>query len=506
MASSSTAGDPSPVALTEYEKQRLENVKRNQAMIAALGIQSAKADIQYAVSKRAEVKGYKRSADKRQREREEPVVTRRLRSSRISWTSEDAQKLESPPTPEPLKKVPTLDNTRRPVPLASVCIQGSSTERFISRLQELDEHIPLSQLSPSKRRNLQEGSTDPREFTLQTSDIARVVPERIMSVAFLPVNDKLLVVAGDKGGHLGFWDVEWDDDDGDGDGVHLYQPHTSPISGIAVQPCSASKVLTCSYDGTVKRLDVDTSMFDLMFTLEDDEVLSAICSVPGSPHCSYVGEGLGFLKMLDTREKVPVSCGQIHQRRINTIDMSMQSPWLMVSSSTDTNVCVWDVRKMKRNQDMLGQIQHQKAVHSAQFSPSGNSIATCSYDNTIAIMKWPSVQNPTYVQHPNMNNRWISTFRAIWGWDDEYIYVGNMKRTIDLISTKYEAECHWLSSPLMTSIPCRLAAHPMRRGILAGCTAGGQIYVWRENVRRDSTNIIWRKGEPFTRRNLQLEG
>ncbi|MCO5604038.1 hypothetical protein L7F22_058195 [Adiantum nelumboides] len=468
-------------ALTEYEKQRLENVKRIQAMIAALGIQNVKAEFQHSVSKRVEVKGYKRSADRRSKEREEPVVTRRLRSSRISWTSDDALTLESPPTPEPGKKVLALENTLQPVPLSSVCIQGSSTEKFLSRLQELDEHILLSQSAPSKRKKVHGDSTDPRTFTLQRSDIARVVPERIMSVTFLPVNDKLLVVAGDKSGHLGFWDVEWDDEDGDG--VHLYRSHTAPVSGIAVQPYSASKVLTCSYDGTVKRLDVETSMFDLMYTLEEDDVFSAISSLPGSPHCSYIGEGLGFLNMLDAREKASVSRGQIHRRRINTIDLSTQSPWLMVTSSTDSNVCVWDVRKMKSDRDWLGRIQHQKAVHSAQFSPSGNSIATCSYDNTIAIMKWPSEQNPTYVQHPNMNNRWISTFRAIWGWDDEYIYVGNMKRTIDIISTNYEAECHWLNCPLMTSIPCRLAAHPTRPGILAGCTAGGQIYVWRAKLR-----------------------
>ena len=70
--------------------------------------------------------------------------------------------------------------------------------------------------------------------------------------------------------------------------------------------------------------------------------------------------------------------------------------------------------------------------------------------------------------------------RAIWGWDDEYVFVSNMKRTIDVISTSKKSICHRLSSALMTSIPSRLAAHPNMHGILAGCSAGGQVYIWQQ--------------------------
>lgn len=122
-------------------------------------------------------------------------------------------------------------------------------------------------------------------------------------------------------------------------------------------------------------------MFDLMYCLGEDNLdpLFAICSVPGSPFGVYVGEGYGFLRMLDTREKKPTSCVQIHQKRINTIDLNRQSPWQMVTSSTDTTVCVWDVRKLKNDRDRIGFVQHQKAVQSAEFSPSGSSIATCRF-------------------------------------------------------------------------------------------------------------------------------
>ena len=37
--------------------------------------------------------------------------------------------------------------------------------------------------------------------------VAKVVPNRIFSVAIHPSESKVLVVAGDKWGKIGFWDV-----------------------------------------------------------------------------------------------------------------------------------------------------------------------------------------------------------------------------------------------------------------------------------------------------------
>ncbi|KAH7331892.1 hypothetical protein KP509_20G055800 [Ceratopteris richardii] len=265
------ADDSSADAWTEYERQRLENVKRNQALIAALGIQHVKAEIQQqSASKKADHKGYKKSADKRAREREEPIVTRRLRSSRVSWTSEDAEKLGNPPSPEPVKDLFKVEDKRKSLNILSTCVRQSSTENFLERLRNFDDQVPLAQVCTFKRRKHEHGDIGPNDLSLHKTDIARVVPGRIMSVAFLPINDFLLVVAGDKFGHLGFWEVESRDEDGDG--VNIFQPHSAPVSGVAVQPPGATKVLTCSYDGTVKRLDVEISMFDLMYSLDNDDI------------------------------------------------------------------------------------------------------------------------------------------------------------------------------------------------------------------------------------------
>ena len=45
------------------------------------------------------------------------------------------------------------------------------------------------------------------KLTLRADRVAKVVPDRIFSLAIHPTEDKTLVMAGDKWGKLGFWDV-----------------------------------------------------------------------------------------------------------------------------------------------------------------------------------------------------------------------------------------------------------------------------------------------------------
>lgn len=66
----------------------------------------------------------------------------------------------------------------------------------------------------------------------------------------------------------------------------------------------------------------------------------------------------------------------------------------------------------------------------------------------------------------------------MWGWDDSSIYIGNMKRGVDVISVETERIVATLDSDLLSSIPCRFDAHPYNPGMLAGATSGGQVYVW----------------------------
>ncbi|KAK1324149.1 hypothetical protein QJS10_CPA02g01292 [Acorus calamus] len=98
-------------------------------------------------------------------------------------------------------------------------------------------------------------------------------------------------------------------------------------------------------------------------------------------------------------------------------------------------------------------------------------------DNRIGILSGDNFMDVSMIRHDNQTGRWLSSFRVIWGWDDSYVFVGNMKRAVDVIST-VKKTTKAMESPLMTAIPCRFAAHPYRHGTLASTTSGGQIYMW----------------------------
>ena len=58
-----------------------------------------------------------------------------------------------------------------------------------------------------------------------------------------------------------------------------------------------------------------------------------------------------------------------------------------------------------------------------------------------------------------------------------HIFIGNMKRGVDVISPTLEKTIFTLQSPHMSAVLCRFDAHPSTVGMLAGATCLGQVYM-----------------------------
>ncbi|KAF3521032.1 hypothetical protein DY000_02064356 [Brassica cretica] len=242
-------------------------------------------------------------------------------------------------------------------------------------------------------------------------------------------------------------------------------------------PCQ--NVISSSYDGLIRLMDVEKSIFDLVYS--SDDAIFSLSQRPNDEQSLYFSEGYGMLNVWDLRAgKSVFNWDDLHEHRINTIDFSSQNPHVMATSSTDGSACLWDLRSMgATTPKTLKTVNHSRAVHSAYFSPSGLSLATTSVDNYIGLLSGTNFEDISMISHDNATNRWISTFRGVWGWDDSYIFVGNRpSKGIDVMSTKLKRTVKELQDPLMKAIPCRIHCHPLNVGVLAGSTAGGQVYVW----------------------------
>uniref|UniRef100_J3MRU8 Uncharacterized protein n=2 Tax=Oryza brachyantha TaxID=4533 RepID=J3MRU8_ORYBR len=242
------------------------------------------------------------------------------------------------------------------------------------------------------------------------------------------------------------------------------------------------KIYSCSYGGEICLMDVEKENFN-MIHLTDYPIFS-LCQAPNSPSCLYFGEG-NDLKLFDERMgKVSVTWNS-HDNRINSIDFHPENTSMLATSSTDGTARIWDLRTMKEKEaESLKVLEHGRSVQSAYFSPSGRMVATTSLDDTVRIFSVDNFDNSDIMKHNNKTGRWLSTFKAIWGWNDTDLFIGNMGRAIDIISVDLNdrslsaTKKACLESEHMTAIPCRFSAHPYKVGHLACASSGGKVFLW----------------------------
>ncbi|KAK9741105.1 hypothetical protein RND81_03G082000 [Saponaria officinalis] len=481
--------------MTAYERQRLENIRRNTQMMASLYVHDRPSDLATSSKRLREEKSYKQSSEKMKKSEEPVVIRRSLRSQGIPPDSKGLPMDSNESLVNPSKKTIKLSYAvTGPVSMKDAyCLEEGSYRAIIdkftnitnsqsddvgkSKTKSVTNGVPKP-FSKVERVNLDE-PLDVNSLNLDSENIARVVPGRIYCVRFIPTTDMTMVVAGSKYGHLGFWDVKPEKEDEDV--IHLYQPHASPISGIYVHPFSSSKVYTSSYDGFVRFMDIEREEFNLVYSSSSESKLYSLSLQPNDADSVYIGDGRGYLNVVDGRVGELTNSWSLHDWRINTIDFNPANPNIMVTSSSDGLACLWDLRKMdvKHSEPIsLQSFVHKRAVHSAYFSPSGSSVATTSVDANIGVICGVNFEDKFMIPHAIWTNQWVSTFRASWGWDDTHLFIGNMKRKVDVVSVNQRKAVHTLESPLMTAIPCRYDAHPYTVGLLAGATSGGQIYIW----------------------------
>ncbi|XP_062196716.1 DNA damage-binding protein cmr1-like [Phragmites australis] len=459
------ASPPPEAGLTDYERLREENIRRNDAILASLRRKAAdlSASLRPTPScpKRAKKEPPPRTAPA------SPVVLRRsLRTRGLPPSDSSAADAASPASPPS----PPMPRTTR--------FSSSLASALRSAAADASPSAPEGEIREA------DGFDAGRDLMLRPADVRRVVPERILSVRVLPLADRTVVVAGNKVGHIGFWDVDGIVEDGDSaDGVFEYFPHRGPVGAIVAHPATPRKIYSCSYEGEICLMDVEKEIFN-MIQLCDYPVFS-LCQAPNSPSCLYFGEGNGELKLFDERAGKVSTTWNLHDNRINSIDFHLENPYIFATSSTDRTACMWDMRSMKKKgPESLKVFEHDRSVQSAYFSPSSSMLATTSLDDTVRVFNVDNFDDSYIIKHYNQTGRWLSTFKAIWSWNSTDIFIGNMKRAIDVISVDRNesgvsaSSKACLESEHMTAIPCRFSLHPYKVGHLACASSGGKVFLW----------------------------
>ncbi|KAK9741108.1 hypothetical protein RND81_03G082300 [Saponaria officinalis] len=342
--------------MTEYERRRLENMKRNSEMLASLNVHIHLSDLSTSSKRLRQEKSYKQSSEKNKpearsvirrslRARGMPPDTKGLPNSNAYTSKSNSMKLQYLSDPRSVVRGPLSmkdaydmnEGSYRAIAEKFTNIKNSQSNG-IGKRRTRSTANGVSRLSSEFKRVNLEVPIDAKSLNFEPDNIARVVPGRILSVRFIPTTDMTMVVAGNKYGHLGFWDVKPQMEDEDF--IHLYQPHTAAISGIYVHPFSPSKVYTSSYDGFIRLMDIEREQFDLAYSSTSESALYSLSQQPHDANSIYIGEGKGGdLKVVDKRVGEVTNSWSLHKGRINTIDFTPTNPNIMATSSSDLPVC-----------------------------------------------------------------------------------------------------------------------------------------------------------------------
>uniref|UniRef100_A0ACD6AFB5 Uncharacterized protein n=1 Tax=Avena sativa TaxID=4498 RepID=A0ACD6AFB5_AVESA len=448
---------PPDAGLTEYERLRAENIRRNDVILASL---RRKADELSAAIKSSSSAKRGRFGQPRKKPTAPSPPTVLRRSLRLS---------QLPPSHSP-----DAEPTPGPPPKARSTTFSSSLASSI---------LDAVSLPPGAAMVRADDFDAGKELVLMPANVRKVVPDRIFGVRVLPLVDRTVVVAGNKLGNIGFWDVDGVVEDEGADGVFEYLPHRGPVPAIVAHPSLPHKIYSCSYEGEICLMDLEKENFHMIHLC--DYPVYSLCQAPDNASCLYFGDGNGELKLFDERMGKVSATWDSHDNTINSIDFHPEKKTMLATSSTDRTSRIWDLRRLKKKkEDCLKVLKHNRSVQSAYFSPSGRMLATTSLEDTVRVFHGDDFDSSRIIKHNNQTGRWLSTFKAIWGWNDADLFIGNMRRAIDIISvgssdsglSSSNSAC--LESEHMTAIPCRFSAHPYKVGHLACASSGGKVFLW----------------------------
>ncbi|XP_061428536.1 WD repeat-containing protein 76 isoform X3 [Lethenteron reissneri] len=478
-SSSSSSSDSEVEAgmeqLSSYERKRLRNIRENAKFLADLNIQKAVESLK--------------------------EVNKRSHRSRV--------KVKQPPLPlrKPSRRLRKLDPSGVPLPeeqplltpAESHVLRASGPLKMEATNLSTEEQNALLEVW---RKSEQIVETDGREpcgsawlLGLRQGNcrIAKVMREKICSVAVHPTMDHVLVAAGDSQGNVVFWDL--DSSPGEAAAVTLFRPHVDRVSCLCFPPTQRTRLYSSSLDDSLRCADLHHGVFDEVYAGKSSPPvgLTSFDFQSEDGASLLVGRCDGAVELVDCRS--PRKCGEqqwmVHQKRVHSVHVHPTQRHYFVTASTDCTVQIHDVRAMgvgQRSGTAANAVavlqQHSRVVHSAYFSPlTGSRLLTTSIDNSMHVydtrVLGSQITRTAKICHNNHTGRWLVPMRAMWvpGGEDMWM-CGSMEwpRHLDVFSATGQ-KLLVVGKEEISSICTVITFHPTRP-VLVACNSSGKVHLF----------------------------
>lgn len=480
--------------LSEYERQRLENIKQNQEILKQLNIKGIVPDELKSKSKPAKAKPReKRSIAPDSIAPPEPrrVSTRLQRKAgALEGLDEDYFKVTEDLAPA---ATPAPPKPKRIVGRIPFDPEEGASEGFLEMTSLLvKDGCCFDPFSSDKT------AAHMSQLEIQNEhSVVKVMRERIYSLAIHPDPSKIVVAVGGKFGQMAILDAtdaahprglgnrQLPEPEDFRPGTFLFKPHTESISNLRYNPVNSVQLFSTSYDNIVRCMDITKGCFDELYNFGEDtgDVITGFDFDP-SANVFYFSDTGGIFRWADRREpprdQLPEL--QLHEKKIGCVSASRDGRFL-ATASNDGSIGIWDLRKLTASTgeaEALHTLSFRRSVTSAYFHPGDPSklLSTC-YDDHVRVHYNAHLPEARHAEmsHNNQTGRWITNFKAVWDPKSSFAAVGNMNRGIDLIDGE-AGEIVWnVTLEFLTAQPAVNAFHP-NLDLVASGNASGKIAVW----------------------------
>lgn len=523
--------------LTEFQKKRLENIKRNNDLLKKLQLHGAASQIKKesgvdTLGPRKTAKLPARKTRKAKIDKVSPVPIRR--SSRIRGEKVDGEgipnvndnqllKLKSESSPsnnlnlEEIKNIPVIGDVKLSDILAMSEAADDEKDAEDVKKRTQDELMSKFQIFANKnfssgdffevlKENRAKFTGDSPELEKQQQDYdlvpydvfpmndIKLTYERINSMYFHPSIDRKLIIGGDTGGTVGFWNVrdeplnENGEDDLVDPDITRVKLFTKSVSKIDCLPNDMSKIIIGSYDGTLRTVDMNTLQSDKISTLvnEYDDIIGiSDCQFSyDDPNLLYMVTLSGEFLTYDVRIKNPDhTLKRLSDKKIGSMSINPKKSYEIATGSLDRTLKVWDLRKTVQKPDwsqyddfpshqIVATYDSRLSVSSVSYSCSDDTIVCNGYDDTIRLFDADKLNEDLEprltMKHNCQTGRWTSILKAKFKPNENVFGIANMGRAIDIYNSKGEQLAH-LSTP---TVPAVLAWHPFKKWIVGGNSSG----------------------------------
>lgn len=499
--------------LTEFQKKRLENIKRNNDLLKKLNLSGISTQIKREAGVADDpLRKKKKATAKKKVVKTEPKPARlpTRRSRRLRGETVDGQgipnlndnqllKMNSPDSGlelDEIKDMPIIGDVK-----LSDLIKEENEEDLLSKFKtygnknfssgdffkELQSHKkPTPELE-----QLQE------DFDLQLYDVfqpneIKMTYERISAIFFHPSKEKKLIIAGDTSGTLGLWNVadELPEDDLAEPDITKVKLFTKNVGRIDAFPTDMSKILTAAYDGSVRSIHLSNMQSDEILTLKneyDDPLgVSDFQFSYEDPNVFFLTTLSGEFAMFDLRTKPSdINLRRLADKKIGSFSINPQRPFEIATGSLDRTLKIWDLRKTVQrpewsqyedypSHEIVSTYDSRLSVSAVSYSPMDNTLVCNGYDDTIRLFDvgpqplHTDLQPKITLKHNCQTGRWTSILKARFKPNMDVFAIANMSRAVDIYNSSGEQLAHLKTA----TVPAVLSWHPLQNWIVGGNSSG----------------------------------